>query len=110
MRLPPRANSLRTMSTAIFLLLAFQAGPAPRVQRDASATINIPAFMEESPADAAAYEERQFISRLNGLATALIAFNETYRSGKVDLKKVKALRKAMHELEKSEWFRSSKTK
>src|SRR5579871_2163383 len=101
------------MFTAIFLLVAFQAGCAPRVQgsqMDAAATANVPAFVEESPADAAAYEEREFILRLNGLARALSAFTETYQSGKVDLKKVKALRKAMHELEKSEWFRSSKTK
>ena len=98
------------MFTAIFLLVAFQAGRAPRVQTDASATINIPAFVEESPADAAAYEERQFILRLNGLARALGAFTETYQSGKVDLKKVRAVRKAMHELEKSDWFRPSKSK
>ena len=52
--------------------------------------------------------EREFIQRLNQLSRALGAFTETYKGGEIDLKKVKALRKAMHELEKSPWFRPQK--
>jgi hypothetical protein len=70
----------------------------------ASPTSNIPSFSEESPADLAADEERDFILRLNGLSKALSAFVETYKNGRVDVKEVKALQKAMHDLEKSEWF------
>jgi hypothetical protein len=55
-------------------------------------------------------EERDFILRLNGLSKALTAFVETYKSGRVDLKGVKALQKAMRDLEKSEWFRPPKAK
>jgi hypothetical protein len=77
---------------------------------DALVTVNFPDVAEESPADWAAYEERKFIQRLDGLSRALNAFAETYKGGQVDLKKVKALRKAMHELEKSEWFRPPKAK
>ena len=104
------------MSTAILLCIMFQAGAMPRVetsQRSASAIVDFPVFAEDSPADSsayAAYKEREFIHRLDGLSRALSAFSETYRGGQIDLKKVKALQKAMRDLEKSEWFRPSKAK
>jgi hypothetical protein len=99
--------------TAILLLIMSPAGTASRVQGslvNASPTSNIPDFGEESPADLAAYEERDFSLRLNGLSRALAAFVETYKSGRVDVKEVKALQKAMRELEKSEWFKPPKAK
>ena len=101
------------MFTAVLLLVMSPAGTAHRIQSsqmNASAESSIPDLAEESPADLAAYEERDFISRLNGLSKALTAFVETYKSGRVDVKEVKALQKAMHELEKSEWLRSTKAK
>ena len=101
------------MFTAILLLIMSPAGTTSRVQSsqvNAPAAINIPDVAEESPADLAAYEERDFIMRLNGLSKALTAFVETYKSGRVDVKEVKTLQKAMHELEKSEWFRPPKAK
>jgi hypothetical protein len=99
--------------TAILLLIMSPAGTSLRVQSsqaNAAPAINIPDFGEESPADLAAYEERDFILRLNGLSKALSAFIDNYKNGQVDLKKVKSLQKAMHDLEKSEWFRPSKAK
>jgi hypothetical protein len=99
--------------TAILLLIMSPAGTTLRMQSsqmDASPANNIPNFAEESPADLAASEERDFILRLNGLSKALTAFVETYKSGRVDLKEVKALQKAMRQLEKSEWFRPPKAK
>ena len=102
------------MSTAILLCVLLQAGATARVPRsymDAAAPGNIPDFVEEGPAvDYAAAEEREFIQRLNGLSRALSDFAETYKGGQVDLKKVKALRKAMQEFEKSEWFKSPQPK
>jgi hypothetical protein len=78
---------------------------------DAAARVNIPDFTEEAPTvDYAAAKEHEFIQRLNGLSRALSEFAETYKGGQVDLKKVKALRKAMQEFEKSEWFRAPKAK
>jgi hypothetical protein len=77
-------------------------------QMNAPTTVS-PDFAEESPADEAADEEREFIRRFNGLSRALSAFAETYKHGQVDLKQVNAVRKAMHESEKSEWFRLQKT-
>jgi hypothetical protein len=76
---------------------------------DASDTI-IPVFGEKSLADETAYEEREFIQRLTGLSRALSAFAQNYKSGRVDVKKVTAVRKAIHELEKSEWFKPQKMK
>jgi hypothetical protein len=54
-------------------------------------------------------EEQEFIARLNNLINALRDFVLAYQPGRViDVKKVKAVRKAMHGLEKSEWFRPQK--
>ena len=102
------------MSTTILLWVLLQAGAVPRVpssHMDAAARLKNPDFAEEAPSvDYAAAEEREFIQRLNGLSRALSDFAETYRSGQVDPKKVKALQKAMHEFEKSDWFRPPKSK
>jgi alkylhydroperoxidase/carboxymuconolactone decarboxylase family protein YurZ len=97
-------------------LLLFQPGIAhpispPRVEKsrlNATATV-MPDFLELSPPDAA-FEERELIRRLNALTKALNAFGATYKNGQVDLNEVKALRKALHELEKSELFRPPKAK
>jgi hypothetical protein len=61
----------------------------------------------ERPAD----EEKEFTRRLNRLQIALHDFSTTYNSGHViDVKKVRAVRKAWVELEKSGWFRAEKLK
>jgi hypothetical protein len=54
-------------------------------------------------------EEQEFIARFNNLMQALRDFGSTYKPGQViDVKKAKAVRKAMHTLEKSGWFRPQK--
>jgi hypothetical protein len=55
-----------------------------------------------------AYEEREFVKRLNTLLGVLHDFAASYNAGKVDVKKAKEVRKALHDLEKSEWFRTAK--
>ena len=106
------------MTTAILFLLAFQAGtgrsalPArqPRFQGEASSPV-LPGFATESQQEQnPAFEEHEFMQRLNGLSKALHDFAATYKRGEVDLRKVKAVRKAIHELEKSDWFRPPKAK
>jgi hypothetical protein len=53
----------------------------------------------------AAYEELEFAKRFNSLVRALREFSVTYNGGHVvDAKKAKAIRKAIHDLEKSDWF------
>jgi hypothetical protein len=56
----------------------------------------------------ATYEEKQFITKFNHLVGVLEEFAKQYNQGHtLDLKKVKAVRKAWRELEKSDvWFRS----
>ena len=100
------------MLTAVLLLVMSPAGATPRMQSSPvnASPINILDPADESPADLAALEERDFVLRLNGLSRALSVFVETYKNGRVDVKEVKALQKAMHELEKSEWFRPPKAK
>jgi hypothetical protein len=70
----------------------------------------VPTLPEESPLDLAAYEEYQFVQRIHALSRALRDFAAAYRDSQIDLKKVKAVRKAMQDLEKSDWFRPSKAK
>ena len=106
------------MSTAILLWVVLQSvamSCVPKFQMEAAAPVRIPVLAEESSdespgVDYAAAEEHEFIKRLNGLSRALHDFAETYKGGQVDLKKVKALRKAMQDFEKSEWFKAPKAK
>src|SRR6266853_3455880 len=105
----PKFNGgFSVVTTAILLLVVCQAGiahpSAPLRTQRPQMHIATPDFPDESPADEAAYEEREFVQHLKGLLQALIDFATTYKEGQVDLKKVKAVRKAMHDLEKSEWF------
>ena len=106
------------MNTAILFLLAFQAGAGhptslvrlPGSQGEAASSV-LPGIATESQEEAPTFfEEREFMERLKGLSKALADFAATYKSGEVDLRKVKAVRKAMRELEKSEWFRPQKAK
>jgi hypothetical protein len=60
--------------------------------------------------DESRYEEHQFAERFNKLVLALHGFSETYNSGHViDVKRVKAIKKAWRELEKSDWFKPDNT-
>jgi hypothetical protein len=53
----------------------------------------------------AAYEELEFAKRFNNLVRAMREFSVTYKGGHViDVKRAKAIRKAIHDLEKSDWF------
>ena len=69
-----------------------------------------PASPDGSPPDQAVYEERELVRRLNGLAKALNDFIANYNTGRVDLKKVQALRKALQDMGKSAWFKPQKEK
>ena len=66
-------------------------------------------FLEISPPDEG-YEERELVRRMDALVKALNAFAATYKNGQVDLNEVKAVRKALHELERSGLFRPEKAK
>jgi len=54
----------------------------------------------------AAYEEQQFANKFNDLVERLREFAEQYNHHVVDLKKIKALKKAWRDFEKTDaWFR-----
>jgi hypothetical protein len=54
-------------------------------------------------------EHREFARRFNGLMNALFDFAASYNSAQViNAKKAKVIRKALRDLEKSDWFRPSK--
>ena len=88
--------------------------PDPRLEKSISEVVT---HGEDTPSDdlgrvlknAAALEEHEFVRRFNGLIDALFSFADTYNSGHVvDARKAKAVRKALRDLEKSEWFNPRK--
>jgi hypothetical protein len=57
----------------------------------------------------AKYEEDEFVKRVNNLLSVLRDLSSTYNGGHVvNVKRIKEMRKALHDLEKSAWFRSYK--
>ena len=64
-------------------------------------------FDEQAKRQAAALEEHQFVSRFNHLIQVLIEFSDHYnKDHSVNIKKIKAVKKAWHDLEKtSGWFK-----
>jgi hypothetical protein len=67
--------------------------------------MDIPDLQDYSQTAQAAYQERELMQRYNELARALNGFVEAYKAGQIDVKKAKAVRKALHDLEKLEWFK-----
>jgi Skp family chaperone for outer membrane proteins len=66
--------------------------------------------VEDEPSATESYsaeraEEQELAQRFNRLLRALTDFSHSYNlEGVIDVKKVKAVRKALRELEKTEWF------
>jgi hypothetical protein len=74
-----------------------------------SSNVRMQLEREDALRQQAKYEESEFVKRVDNLLTALRDFSSNYNGGKVvDVKKVKEVRKALHDLEKSAWFRSYK--
>jgi len=87
--------------------------PRPQIEEPASEFDSFEAHIQLEPEDAlrqqAKYEEDEFVKRLNNLLSALRDFSSNYNSAHViNVKKVKDVRKAVHELQKSAWFKSYK--
>lgn len=94
-------------ATAILLWL-FQDGRPP----SRPFTIDCPPCLQDTVAAGeqrrreAQYQEQELLRRVNGLAPALTNFSSTYSSQPViDVRQIKAIRKALRELEKSDWLR-----
>jgi len=113
---PQLKGGFTAVSTAILFLLICQSGFAhpsaplrgqmPQANNPGPAVSDFP---DESSEAEAANEEREFVRHLNGLLQALNDFATTYKAGMVDVRKVKAVRKALHDLEKSPWFKTPRT-
>ena len=102
------------MLTATAILLCLLQDDSPS-QETRPFTVNCPLCFGDPVAAAAAsrreakYEEQELLRRVNGLALALRDFSNTYNSQHViDVRQIKALRKAMRELEKSDWLSPKK--
>jgi hypothetical protein len=88
------------MLRIVALILLCQAG----MNRSAAAR-DISDLQDYSQAAQAAYQERELTQRYNELARALNGFVAAYKAGQIDVKKARAVRKALHDLEKLEWFK-----
>jgi hypothetical protein len=67
-----------------------------------------PTELEEGRYEAV-LEEHEFVRRFNNLFSALLNFASNYNTGHViDAKRAKAVRKALRDLEKSQWFNPRK--
>ena len=88
------------MFRVVALILFCQAG----MNHSAAAT-DIPDPQDYSQAAQSAYQERELMQRYNELARALNGFVASYKAGQIDVKKARAVRKALHDLEKLEWFK-----
>jgi hypothetical protein len=94
---------MRTTAALFLCLFQASAGEATDASRPAGACERCADEVRPKTID---YEQQDFMRRFNGLAVALSDFAHTYNSrGVVDVKKVKAIRKALRELEKSSWFK-----
>jgi len=92
-----------------FCLLA-QEGPAQaRLEREIfvwQVNHNAESNANQTADRESAYEERQFVNKFNHLLDTLKEFADQYNHHKVDLKKIKALKKAWRDLEKTDgWLR-----
>jgi hypothetical protein len=88
------------MLRVVALILFCQAG----MNHSAAAT-DIPDPQDYSEAAQSAYQERALMQRYNELARALNGFVAAYKAGRIDLKKARAVRRALHHLEELEWFK-----
>src|SRR5579871_5721807 len=101
------------LTTAALLVGLVQAGSAGPPHKDAPAAHCISCIEDNvettvSQPRPEQIEEREFLSRLNKLVTALRVFSNNYNSrGTIDVKQVRDIQKAIRELQKSEWFRQT---
>jgi hypothetical protein len=87
--------------------------PYSQIEQPPSEFESFDARTQLEPEDAlrqqAKYEEDEFVKRVNNLLSVLRDFSSNYNGAHViNVKKVKEVRKALHELEKSAWFKSYK--
>lgn len=64
--------------------------------------------LREEDRHEAILEEHEFVRRFNNLFSALLSFASNYNSHVIDAKRAKAVRRALRDLEKSEWFNTRK--
>jgi hypothetical protein len=106
-------------STVLFVLLFLQArGPDESPTPGPQNSLAVRRVMNLAPPMGAAHVQHQdaayrqtcFVNRFNRLVQALAEFSEKYnQEHSIDVKKVKAIQKAWHEMEKSDsWIRRDK--
>lgn len=104
------------MTSAFLFALSFISGQWPGAIPPAiyqphptqQAIIDLPSMTAtEAASRSAALEQRRFEQNFNRLTETIVDFAEQYNhSHSIDVKKVRAMKKAWHELEKSEpWFK-----
>ena len=100
--------SFAALFTVCFLAQAGGVTPPPNMERDViwRARHMADSATSQAATREAAYEVQEFAKKFNDLLDRLREFAEQYNHHVIDAKKVKALKKAWRELEKTDaWFK-----
>jgi len=103
-------TGIRKLTTAA-MLLACSIQPAGAAHSESSSgPLHLqPTNIAEEDRSEAVLSEHEFVRRFNNLFSALLNFASNYNTGHViDARRAKAVRKALRDLEKSEWFNPRK--
>ena len=102
-------TGIRKLTTAATLLAcSFQSAWAANSESSSGPLHLQPTNIEEEDRSEAVLKEHDFVRRFNNLFSALLDFASNYNGHVIDAKRAKAVRKALRDLEKSEWFNPRK--
>src|SRR5882762_6102790 len=96
------------ITSATLLAYSIQAAGAANSESSSGPLHLQPTNVEEEDRSESVLKERDFVRRFNNLFSALLSFATNYNGHVIDAKRAKAVRKALRELEKSEWFNPRK--
>jgi len=96
------------ITAALLLACSLQPAGAGHSEPSSGPLHSQPTNFEEEDRSEAVLKEHEFVHRFNNLFNALRNFASNYNSHVIDAKSAKAVRKALRDLEKSEWFNPRK--
>ena len=96
------------ITAATLLACSIQAAGAANSESSSGPLHLQPTNVEEQDRSEAMLKEYDFVRRFNNLFSALLDFASNYNGHVIDAKRTRAVRKALRDLEKSEWFNPRK--
>jgi hypothetical protein len=96
------------ITAALLLACSIQPAGAAHSESSSGPLHSRPTNFQEEDRSEAVLKEHEFVRRFNDLFSALLDFASNYNGRVIDAKRAKAVRKALRDLEKSEWFNPRK--